>query len=313
MDNPTRNVALISQEAQALVRQTIASSGLDLSLPVTDLRDRMRDANTPASNAVLKSTGVTLSERMVGGVSCMIIEPPEPHPERVIVYLFGGGFTVGSAFEDLPISARLAVKTGATVISPDYPLAPERPYPAARDACVSVLSSVLDETPQTCLCGESAGGNLALASLLKLRAENLAVPKAIALLSPVADLSNTGDSGLADRDPFLKPSDLSFYRANYAPKSADLTEPGLSPIYGSFDERCPPVFITTGTRDHLLSGCVRLDRVLRDTGVTSTLRVWEGMWHVFEFYPDIPESDASLTDIAGFLNRHFDETKKDPP
>ncbi|WP_343211923.1 alpha/beta hydrolase [Aliisedimentitalea scapharcae] len=95
------------------------------------------------------------------------------------------------------------------------------------------------------------------------------------------------------------------FRSFYIPDNADLTSPDLSPIYGSFDDQFPPVFVTSGTRDYLLSGCVRLDRLMRESGATCNLRVWEGMWHVFEFYPSIPEAEASITEVAEFLVGKF--------
>ncbi|MEM8881487.1 MAG: alpha/beta hydrolase [Pseudomonadota bacterium] len=298
-------VAAISSEAQELVARAIEMPARDMSLPIAEIRNRTRADCTPASKAALERTGVTLSEREIECVRCMVIDPPALKSNREIVYLFGGGFCQGSPFEDLPISAHLAAKTGARVIAPSYPLAPEHPYPAALDALTPLVSAILEDTPSACLCGESAGGTLALASVLRLKAGGLPHPRALALMSPAVDLLNSGDSGAADRDPFLREADTGTYMSNYIPRGTDPTDPGLSPIYGTFDEDFPPVMVTTGTRDNLLSGCVRLDRVLRDAGAGCTLRVWEGMWHVFEFYADIPEAQASLSDIAEFLTMHL--------
>jgi acetyl esterase/lipase len=118
-------------------------------------------------------------------------------------------------------------------------------------------------------------------------------------------MANRDDSVLADRHPFLRSSETALFRSYYVSENDDLSNPDLSPIYGPFDEEFPPVFLTSGTRDHLLSGCVRLDRVMREAGAECTLRIWEGMWHVFEFYPSVPEAEASLSEIAGFLDRQF--------
>ncbi|WP_170361985.1 alpha/beta hydrolase [Ruegeria arenilitoris] len=294
--------AAISAKAASYAEQAAIR---DLTQPLPEMRAMLREDYADSCTAAVEMSGVALSDETIGGVRCMVITPAEPRPGRRLVYLFGGGFTLGSPFEDLPISAWLAAKTGAVVIAPDYPLAPEAPYPAALDACTAVISSVLAETPGACLCGESAGGNLALAAVHRMRANGVPLPTALALLSPFVDLQNNGDSGLADRDPFLNQSEIDFFRDCYVGKDVDLTAPDVSPIYGPFDADFPPVFLTSGTRDHLLSGCVRLDRLLRQAGADCTLRVWEGMWHVFEFYPEIPEADASLTEIAVFLNGHF--------
>ncbi|MCV6584647.1 MAG: alpha/beta hydrolase [Marinibacterium sp.] len=295
----------ISAEAAAVLAEAAAQPPRDWSKPVTQMRAESRATYAPACEAVVRDLGVALSEQDIGGQPCMVIDPPMVLGNRRMVYLFGGGFTLGSPFEDLPISATLAVQTNAQVIAPYYPLAPEHPYPAALNACTDVLRAVLAETPGACLAGESAGGNLALAATLRLRQADDPVPRALALLSPATDMGGFGDSADADRDPFIAIADSEFFHRAYLPEGADLTDPGLSPIWGSFDADFPPVFTTTGTRDLLMSGCVRLDRVLREAGVDSTLRIWEGMWHVFEFYPNVPEAAASLSEIAGFLNDRF--------
>ena len=273
--------------------------------PLSQIRDQALAEYRPAGEALVAKTGVSLSETTVAGVPCMVIDPPSPHPTRKIVYAFGGGFVLGSPFEDIPISATLAVLTGAHVICPHYPLAPENPFPAGLEACVTVARDVLSKHPNTCLVGESAGGNLALATALRLQDIGAPPPRALALLSPAADMQEWGDSHAADRDPFLSAEDMTFFHDLYLPKDGADKNPDISPIYGAFDASFPPVITTTGTRDMLLSVCVRLDRVLREAGVASTLRVWEGLWHVFEFYPEIPEAEASLRDIASFLDNHF--------
>ncbi|MFT4716411.1 MAG: monoterpene epsilon-lactone hydrolase, partial [Paracoccaceae bacterium] len=162
------------------------------------------------------------------------------------------------------------------------------------------------DCPETLLAGESAGGNLALALCHRLRAQGLATPKAAALFSPATDISSRGETALAEtcNDPMLSPDRITEVEALYVPNQ-DLRNPEISPIYGRFGPDFPICFITTGTRDLLLSSCVRLAHVMRQSGATVDLRVWEGMWHVFEFYPEIPESDASLTEIADFLESQF--------
>lgn len=270
-----QDVAVISEAAKALAAQAAETPGRDMSRPVWEIRESSRAASASASNAAVKATGVTLCERVISDVTCMVIDPPRRRSNRQIVYLFGGGFTLGSPFEDLPISASLSAKTGARVIAPEYPLAPEYPYPAALDACANVIASILADEPGVCLCGESAGGNLALGAVHRLRADSRPQPRALALLSPAVDLADFGDSGLADRDPFVRAADAEFFHSCLVPDGVDLADPGLSPINGHFDDGFPPVMLTTGTRDFMLSGCVWLDRVLRQAGVESTLRVWK--------------------------------------
>lgn len=296
----------ISAAADKLARQAARQAARDFtSQPLPEFRAMQETDGAPLSAAAVERHGVRLSEVEIASINCLVIDPAEVQGDRRIVYLFGGGFTVGSPTLDLPISAALAAHTGAQVICPYYPLAPEHPFPAARDACGKVSREILRQFPNTALVGESAGGNLALSVVHHLRASGGPTPCALALLSPAADLTGLGDSIKADRDPFLRAQDMGFFNGCYLPDDVALTDPGVSPIRGHFDTSFPATFITSGTRDMLLSTCVRLDRVMRDAGARVDLRVWEGMWHVFEYYPDLPEANASLVEISEFLESHF--------
>lgn len=302
---PLPGPAHISPQAEALIAQAATRPRRDFTRPMDDLRAEGRAYAAPFSQAAIARTGVTVSEAQVCGLDALVIDPPLRRGNRRILYFFGGGFVLGSPFEDLPIAAALAAGTGAQVIAPAYPLAPEHPFPAAFDACTAIACAVLAETPDTALAGESAGGNLALGAAQALRAAGGPQPVALALISPGADTSGRrGDSYEADRDPFIRSDDSGAFRARYLPPGTDARDPRASPIFGAFGPDFPPTVITTGTRDLLLSVCCRLDRVMREAGADTRLRVWEGMWHVFEWY-DIPEAQASLTDIAGYLDARF--------
>lgn len=295
----------MSAKAEAfLAASDIPSTKSMAEMPIGEIRRITADACRANSERAVETHGVTCADTVVAGVSCMRVTPPLERDQRQLLYVFGGGFVQGSPFEDLPITAALAAKTGATVIAPHYPLAPEHPFPAALDHVTAVGQALLSKNPGTLLAGESAGGNLALCLVHRLRSQAQPVPRAIVALSPVTDLSHEGDSQIADRDPTLPALRPREIRAAYLGKR-DAKHPEVSPLYGKFDPSFPPTLVTTGTRDLLLSGCVRLARVMREAGAPIDLRVWEGMWHVFEYYPDIPEADASLSEVAAFLDRHF--------
>ena len=133
------------------------------------------------------------------------------------------------------------------------------------------------------------------------------MPAAVALLSPWSDLSKTGDTQttLAGLDPTLH-YELTIKDAAlaYAAGRA-LTDPLVSPLYADYRPGFPPCLITTGTRDLFLSDCARLSTKMRLAGVDATLHVWEGMWHVFEFYSEIPEAGRSLAEVAVFLDKYL--------
>lgn len=122
------------------------------------------------------------------------------------------------------------------------------------------------------------------------------------MLSPWCDLSNSGDSLVANqgRDPTLAFEDVAAAAAHYAGNN-DISNPDISPINGEFAPHFPPTIITTGTRDLLQSQAVRLARTLKEAGVVVDLRVWEGLWHVFEFDDRLPEAHQSLNQISDFL------------
>lgn len=257
-------------------------------------RDIRAEADAAATGLVAK-WGLTLDWRDIAGVPCLVITPDQRRAGTDILYLFGGGYITGGPVEDLMISGKLASMTGRRVISPAYRLAPENPFPAALDDVEKVAKKMA--TPLT-ITGESAGGNLALALTIRLMAMG-AAPDRLALLSPAADLTEAFDPHCAPDDPFLSPHIVDAVPAAYA-GDADKTNPEISPIHNHFTANWPPTIITTGTRDRLAGQCAALDRAIREAGAAVDLRLWDGLWHVFEYY-DIPEADLSLKEIAAFI------------
>ena len=272
---------------------------------IDKLRADTRAGFEPAARRAVARHKVQTQDIEIAGIACMEVKPEGEQTERTVLYCYGGGYVTGSPFEDLPITAALADHLKARVVAIGYRLAPEHPYPAAVDDGFAVYQSVCRScAPGTwAIAGESAGGNLALALMQRAAAAGLAMPGAAALLSPWCDLANQGDSlsSNAGRDPTLHPDHLEDAARAYA-GGRDLTDPLVSPIYGAFSDRFPPVIMTTGTRDLLMSGVVRLSRVMEQAGMSVDLRVWDGLWHVFEFYDELPEAAASLREIADHIH-----------
>jgi monoterpene epsilon-lactone hydrolase len=293
---------LMSSEAQAILSEA-KSAVLDRSpenLP--DLRKSSLTHYTPGVERVLKRTKVSVQAVEVAGTPCLEVLPPSSTTpvDWPILYGFGGGFVMGSPYEDLSMAGPIAARTGATVLIPNYRLAPEHPWPAAIDDGFAVYQALAAKP--FAMIGESAGGNFALALMLRAQAQGIRLPSALALLSPWCDLSNAGDSLCANqgRDPTLAYENLNAAAAHYAGDN-DISNPDISPINGDFAPHFPPTMITTGTRDLLQSQAVRLARVLNEAGVSVDLRVWEGLWHVFEFDDRLPEATQSLNQISYFL------------
>lgn len=267
-----------------------------------DMRARAKALAAAEAPRTCRAYGVRMDETILGGVRCLDVRPPKLRVDWPILYAFGGGMVEGSPMEDLPIIAPLSSLTGARVIVPDYRLAPEHPWPAAVDDGFSVYRALADRT--FAIVGESAGGNLSLAWMLKAKADGLRLPGAATLLSPWCDLSNAGESLTFNdgRDPTLtrRNSDIA---ASYYAGTNNVDQPLISPINGIFDSGFPPVLISTGTRDLLLSQAVRLAQRLRDSGAKVDLQVWEGLWHVFEWYEELPEARQSIHQIAEHLTQ----------
>lgn len=311
-ENPRPIPKMISAEARAIYESAPDPMDFRTIDPATiqSVREATRADFEPASKLVLERTGVVMEETDIGGVPTMVIRPKESERRSVrhaVLYFYGGGHVVGSPFEDLPISATLAAGLGITIYAPHYRLAPENPYPAALDDGLAVYRALLDtyESSRLAVVGESAGGNLTLSTLLAIRDSGEDMPQATALLSPWVDLADQSDSRtvLDDLDPTLR--NVSAAAEAYA-GGRDLTDPRVSPVYADYQPGFPPTLITTGTRDYLSGDCARLSTAMRLAGVDARLHVWEGMWHVFEFYPDVPEAKQSLAEITAFLANQLD-------
>jgi acetyl esterase/lipase len=248
---------------------------------------------------------VRVSEEVIAGLRVQCVTPAGVKDGPAILYFFGGGYVQGSPDEDLAITARLAHLTKQRVYAPYYRLAPEHPFPAPLDDGLAIYRTLMersDSGPLT-VCGESAGGGLLLSVLLKAHAAGLPLPTKLVLMSPWSDLTKTGDSQttLEGMDPTLHYELTLEPAARAYAGGLDLASPEISPLYADFPAGFPRTLITTGTRDLFLSDCARLSTKMRASGIDCELRVWEGMWHVFEFYAELPEADQSLAEIARFI------------
>ena len=303
----------ISDEAKLFFEKASPLASWPINGETIDaVRQTEREGCVENSEAVRAALTERVEETEIAGVPVQVVEPKNYDPKRddtAILYFHGGAYVTGSPFEDLPITAALAHRLGLKVYAPHYRLAPEAPFPAGLDDALAVYRGLVEQFAgnQLAVVGESAGGNLALATVLRARDSGLALPTATALLSPWCDITSTGDSTrtLAGLDPTLEYKlHLRDSAAAYAGER-DQKEVLISPLYADYRPGFPPTLITTGTRDLLLSDCARLSTVMRQAGVAATLHVWEGMWHVFEWYPDLPEAQQSLDEIADFLQQHL--------
>jgi len=225
------------------------------------------------------AAGVDVRPGELGGRPVEVLVP-RGGTEATVLYLHGGGFTIGSARTHRALATHLAAASGATVHLLDYRLAPEHPFPAALDDVVAAYRELLERgavPARTALAGDSAGGWLALTAALRLRDAGAPMPAVLGLVSPWLDLPGT--EWPADRsDAMLRPSWLRRCAAGFAP-GADLAAPEFAPLAKDLGG-LPPMVVHVGSEEILLPDAVRLAVRARDAGVPVELRRWDGLWHV---------------------------------
>jgi epsilon-lactone hydrolase len=299
----------MSQQQQAQLDALLRQAPLDPRGDVAALRTGFEEIMRyiPVAGDVRK-TAVA-----VGGVDAIEVAIGRTDPENVILYFHGGVYVIGSADASVPLAADLARRTGAKVITVDYRLAPENPYPAAvedaRAAYEGLLSRGIDPS-NIALAGESAGGGLTIATLLALRDAGLPLPSSAFVMSPWVDLTLSGNT-IATRqsvDPIMSGDGLRPRVIDYV-SGADPTDPYISPVFGDL-RGLPPILIQVGSHEILLSDATRLADRAAEADVAITLEVVPGVPHVFQAYANaLDEGDAALNRASVFLNAHLAATQ----
>ncbi|MET0427470.1 MAG: alpha/beta hydrolase [Microvirga sp.] len=263
--------------------------------------------------ALREKLGVTVEPIVLGGVKAYVVSPkaiPPVNQDRLLVHVHGGGYVFGPGEAATGEAILMAGFGGFKVISVDYRMPPDAPYPAAMDDAMAVWKEAVKMAkPQNiAIFGTSTGGAMTLAMVLRAKAEGLPLPGAIAPGTPWSDLTETGDTYETNKwtDNVLVTWDGWLGRAAklYA-NGHDMKDPQLSPIYGDFSN-FPPTILTSGTRDLFLSNTVRTHRKLRRAGVIADLNVYEGQSHA-QYASDVnaPETREAFTDIAQFFDRYL--------
>jgi acetyl esterase/lipase len=247
---------------------------------------------------------VTTTPAELGGVAAVNIDLKGADSALVILYFHGGAYALGSARAGAGLAADLARAAGARVISVDYRLAPENPFPAAVQDAVDAYRALLDQVPSSliAIAGESAGGGLAAATLVALKDEGLPQPAAAVMFSPWADLTLSGPSmsGKAAADPSLTPAGMRVRAADYL-AGANPATPLASPIFADLSG-LPPLLIQAGSDEILLDDAVRLAARAAACDVDVTLRIVAGVPHVFQaFSALLDEAGTALQQAGDFL------------
>lgn len=239
------------------------------------------------------------------GVVAEWIEAPESRADRVLFYVHGGAFVLRFPNTHAAMVGRWCRRLGARALMVDYRLAPEHRYPAAVDDCVVAYRWLLAQTPakDVAIAGDSAGGNLVLATLHRLKAEGLALPRCAVLLSPVVDFTLSSPSLLSNAasDPMFTLEKLAALRLLYAAPEQFL-EPTLSPLFGDF-ATFPPLLFQVGEIEMLRDESLRAAARAHAAGVTVEVDVWCDMAHVFQALP-LPQAAIAEARIAAFIEQH---------
>lgn len=240
--------------------------------------------------SILGSTKeISFREIQIGDMYAEWVSVNRAHMKKyVILHCHGGGYSTGSSLYARTLTTKLAASTSMDVLCFDYRLAPEHPYPAAVEDVMAVWNYLMllgYGARDVIVTGDSAGGNLALTLLLKLKQEERLLPRGLALLSPWTDLTSSGQSfqTKAELDPVLNRDYIDRMVTAYAEGQA-LENPLISPLFGDFTG-FPPTYIQAGENEILLSDAQRLYQKLLEAGVSARLEIFEGMWHVFQMSP----------------------------
>jgi acetyl esterase/lipase len=246
----------------------------------------------------------------LGQVKGEWVRVSEDDPQRLLLYLHGGGFISGSPEGHRPLIARLCRAGSAAALSLDYRLAPEFPFPAGLRDAVDAYRFLIGKgyPPESVvLAGDGAGGGLAVATLMAIRNGGMPMPAALVAMSPWADLTLSGWSIMqnAESDSVLS-WDLLFVSARHYLKGANPADPYASPVFGSMRD-FPPIMVHAGSREILRDDASRLGELAAAANVPVSVEVYDGMQHMFQASGSSSEAKVSLNRLGQFIRARTPE------
>jgi acetyl esterase/lipase len=290
-------------------RETLDAILRQSAFPVGSGVDEQRRLLRELLSAQPLPAEVTVAAAALGGVPTAEITVDGIEPRHVVLYFHGGVYVMGDAFLAADLASQVGRRTHAKVISVDYRLAPEHPYPAAFDDALAAYEGLLHTgiaPSDVALAGESAGGGLAVATLVGARDRGLPMPAAAFVISPYADLTLAGETMETRRevDPLLSRELLQPRVADYT-SGQDAALALISPVFADLSG-LPPLLIQAGSHEVLLDDAVRLARQAATADVEVTLDITPRVPHVFQAYHPILDEAAAPLDRAGrFLSAHL--------
>jgi acetyl esterase/lipase len=253
----------------------------------------------------MRAFGLRVEKTTVAGLYAEWFRPKGAPHDKVLLYLHGGAYLIGSCQSHGQMVSHIARAAGVNALVPEYRLAPEHKFPAAIEDCVAVYRELLAtgmKPENIVIAGDSAGGGLTVATLLTLRDAGDPLPAAAVLLSPFLDVTSSGESARtrADQDPWFRVSDMELVVQNYC-GADELENPLVSPVFANV-VGLPPMLIQVGDDEILLSDSTRIAEKLKAAGSKVELEIWPEMWHVFQlFIGKMPEARLAINKIAAYL------------
>lgn len=279
------------------------------------VQEENEEIDKGSMDRLVDNLSLTLKEDVLNGIPVVWITPRGWSDDgTLIVYTHGGAYTSFSARSAYQ-GAVMAAETGRQVLSIDYTLAPESKWQQTTDQVLAVYGALTlrgFRMGKIAAFGDSAGGGLAMGSLLKMRDLGMELPAALVLWSPWTDITETGDTyvTLKDADPSFTYSSLLGPSALAYADAIDQKNPYVSPVYGDYSIDFPPTLIQGGTKEIFLSNFVRLYQAMDTAGQTAKLDLYEGMPHVFQaLLPDSPETVIAMEKVNRFLSVYLDHHK----
>jgi monoterpene epsilon-lactone hydrolase len=252
---------------------------------------------------------IAIEDVTVAGRPAEWVRAPGAQRERAILYLHGGGYVLGSINTHRSLAGEISRAAQASVLLIDYRLAPEDPFPAAVEDGVAAFRWLLEQgyKPQNlAVAGDSAGGGLAMATLVSARDQKLPMPAAAVPISPWSDLTCTNESykTRAAVDPMVTPDGISDMAGLYL-QGKDPKHPYASPNLANL-RGLPPLLIHVGRDEVLLDDSIKLNAQAKADGVESTLEIWDDMVHVWHaFHPMLPEAKQAIARVGNFLREKW--------
>ena len=294
----------MASEALKTILDMVQQAPLEAGASVEEMRASVGDT----TNALPAPDGATFTEVAANGVRCEWAEIAGDDAPRRVLYLHGGGYVIGSPESHRNLTSRLAKAAGARVLSVDYRLAPEHPFPAAVDDAVAAYRWLLAEGAEperTAIGGDSAGGGLAIATLVALRDAGDPLPAAGLCLSPWVDLEGRGESmtARAAQDPMVSRDLLREMAAHYL-NGQDPRTPLAAPLHADLTG-LPPLLIQVGEAEILYDDATRIGERARAAGVDATVEPWDEMIHVWQVFGGmLPEADEAIERLGEFVRKH---------